>query len=85
MTITQATIRTTDSRVHIDAIVDGKLRESFVLYDGNTRDHENAALEYLVNSVKVRICNIAFSDDRVPTTAGYTVEEFEPLQIARAS
>jgi len=64
MQITQATIRTTDKYVVIDATVDGIQREGFVLYDGNTRDHEDAALIYLVNSVKLSISKIDFADDR---------------------
>lgn len=82
MRITKATIRTTDKYVLIDATVDGKFCEGFVLYDGNTRDHEDAALQYLVNSVKLSISSIDFEDDRVPTTDGYIVEEIPALAVA---
>lgn len=76
MGISKATIRTTDKYVIIDATVDGIFRDGFVLYDGNTREHENAALEYLVNSVKVRLCDIDFEDDRVPTEVEKFTSDF---------
>ena len=77
MQITKATIRTTEKYVLIDATVDGKLCDGFVLYDGNTRDHEDAALIYLVNSVKLSISAIDFVDDRKPSTDGYEVDELD--------
>lgn len=85
MNITKAKIRTTDKYVIVDATVDGEILDGFVLYDGNTREHEDAALLYLVNGVKLPIAKIEFVDERVPTTAGYIVEEFAPLEIAQAS
>lgn len=80
MHISKATIRTTSKYVIIDATVDGETRDGFVYYDGNTREHEDAALIYLVNSVKLPIGDINFQDDReVPTTDNYDVVESVPL------
>lgn len=84
MQITEATIRTTDKYVIIDATVDGETRDGFVYYGGNTRDHEDAALIYLVNSVKLPIGKIAFEDERnneVPTTEGYEVIEHKSFAV----
>lgn len=56
MHITKATIRTSDKYTFIDAVVDGELRKGFVLYDGTTVEHEQAAEDYLIR------CGISFSD-----------------------
>ncbi len=84
MEITKATIRTTDDRTHIDATIDGALHESFIVYPGNTREHENAALVWLVNTQRVQLACIAMLDDRAPTCDGYDVTEHaKPERDAR--
>ncbi len=50
MQISKAKIREENGRLVIDAVVDGKLLDGFVLYDGVTISHELAALEYLTNA-----------------------------------
>ena len=50
MAIRSATIRITEKYTLIDAVVDGEFREGFVLYDGTTIEHEEAAHNYLVRA-----------------------------------
>jgi hypothetical protein len=64
MLITKAKIRRTNRYTKIDALVDGEWQKSFVFYAGNTREHEGAALQYLVSDVRVPLQNISLIDER---------------------
>jgi hypothetical protein len=50
MSITRAKIREENSRLVVDAVVDGVNQNGWVIYDGTTIDHEIAALEYLTSA-----------------------------------
>jgi hypothetical protein len=47
MPITSAKIREVNSRLIVDAVVDGVEQHGWVIYEGTTIDHELAALNYL--------------------------------------
>ncbi len=62
MHISKATIRKSEKYTHVDAVVDGTLQESFVIYSGTTFEHENAAWDYLIQC-GVSVCDITDEGD----------------------
>ena len=64
MHISKATIRKSEKYTHVDAVVDGTLQESFVIYSGTTFEHENAAWDYLIQC-GVSVCDITDEGDEV--------------------
>jgi len=74
MEIQSAVIRVTDLRVHVDVVVDGQEQRSFVIYDGNTEAHEEAAVQYLFQSIGLPFRKIGLVDER----SEEEVEEVSP-------
>jgi hypothetical protein len=57
MSITSAKIREENSRLVVDAVVDGVEQNGWVIYEGTSIDHELAALDYLT-SAGVKLADI---------------------------
>lgn len=60
--ITAATVRVEKKYTYIDAVVNGKFEEAFVLYDGTSNAHIAAAFDYLTNQVGLHCDDIQFED-----------------------
>lgn len=81
MAISKAKIRKTEKHTVVDAVVDGIVHEGWVLYDGTTVEHEQAALDYLIRS-GVAFSAISFDfDDGIEDDPDSTFNEFKTPDV----
>ena len=84
MHLSKAKIVVRNGRVHVDAVVDGVLQESFVFYAGDSIEHEQAAIAYLTRC-GVKFAAISFDiPNGIEDDATTSFAEFESEDYAAA-